>query len=70
MANKREIADDIRRQYGNVMSQNQVKKYLGMGDHEAQEFLRDVPFMRESRKKKFLTIDVARKIHENLQTVV
>lgn len=68
MATKREITDDIRRQFGNVLSQNQVKQYLGRGDRQTAEFLVDVPFIQEKRKKSFLAIDVARKLYDLQQT--
>lgn len=68
MASKREIVDDLRKIYGNTLSQRQVKHYLGMGDHQITEFLSDVPFMRTNRKKWFLAIDVARKITNLQQT--
>jgi len=64
MASKREIAEDIRQQFGNVLSQNQVQKYLGRGDAATAEFLQGVPFVREHRKKNFLAIDIARRLYE------
>ena len=41
MATKIEITEDIRRQYGNAISQNQAKAYLGMGNTQAAAFLAD-----------------------------
>lgn len=68
MATKREIAAELREQYGNTMSQNQVQEYLGCGDSKLAEYLQDVPFLRSSRKKTFLVIDVARRLYELQQT--
>jgi hypothetical protein len=68
VATKVEIAADIRRQYGNVLSRNQVREYLGMGNDAVTKFLEDVPFMRDSRKKRYLAIDVAKKYYERQQT--
>lgn len=68
MATKREIAAELREQYGNTMSQNQVQEYLGCGDHQITEYLRDVPFLRTSRKKTFLVIDIARRLYELQQS--
>lgn len=68
MATKREITEDLRRQYGNVLSQTEVRKYLRKGVQETADWLADVPFMREGRKKSFLAIDIARKISESQQT--
>lgn len=70
MATKREIVEDIRGQYGNVLSQEQVRKYLGKGKGETAVFLADVPFMRGQRKKSYLAIDVGRKLYELQQTAV
>lgn len=64
MASKREIASELRGQFGNTMSQRQVRQYLGCGDAELAEYLRDVPFMRTARKKTFLVIDIARRLYE------
>lgn len=68
MAEKREIVADLRSQYGNALSQNQVQEYLGMGDAALAVFLSGVPFIRQSRKKRFLAIDIARKIYEEQQS--
>lgn len=68
MATKTEIASDIRRQYGNVLSRNQVRMYLCMGNDAVTRFLEDVPFMRDARKKRYLAVDLARKIYECQQT--
>lgn len=68
MATKAEIVADIRAQYGNALSREQVRKYLGMGNDTVQVWLADVPFMQDARKKRFLAIDLARKIYERQQT--
>lgn len=68
MASKIEIVSDIRKLYGNTLSQNQVQKYLGMGTDQIREFLEDVPYLRKTRKKRFLAIDIVRKIYEQQET--
>lgn len=68
MATKAEIVADIRAQYGNALSREQARKYLCMGNDTVQKFLEDVPFMRDERKKRYLAIDLARKIYERQQT--
>lgn len=67
MASKVEITADIRRCYGNALSQRQAKEYLGMGNNQIQEFLIGVPFIQTGRKKRFLAIDLARRIYEEMQ---
>lgn len=69
MAKKTEITADIRSMFGNVLSENQARKYLGMGVEQTKQFLSDVPFFQEERKKRYLAIDLARKIYERQQTV-
>jgi len=68
VASKIEIVSDIRKLYGNTLSQNQVQKYLGMGTDQIREFLEDVPYLRKTRKKRFLAIDIVRKIYEQQET--
>ena len=68
MATKTEIASDIRQQFGNVLSRNQVRQYLRMGNDAVTRFLADVPFMRDERKRRYLAVDLARKIYECQQT--
>lgn len=68
MATKVEIVADIRKEHGNALSRNQVMNYLGMGAASVDKFLSDVPFMRDARKKRYLAIDIARKIYELQQT--
>lgn len=70
MASKAEIRAELRELYGNVLSQSQVKDYLGKGDHQTAAFVQDLPFTRDGRKKNFLAIDVARKIYEQQQTAL
>lgn len=70
MASKAEIRAELRELYGNVLSQNQVRQYLGKGTHQTAEWLRDVPFVQEGRKKNYLSIDIARKLYEQQQTAV
>lgn len=70
MASKKEIAEELRREYGNTLSQNEVRLFLRKGKSETVAFLEGVPFMQEGRKKTYLSIDVARKIYETMQTAV
>lgn len=70
MATKAEIRAELRELYGNVLSQGQVKEYLGKGDHQIAEWVQDVPFTRDGRKKRFLAIDIARKLYEQQQTAI
>jgi len=70
MATRREIADEIRAQYGNFLSQSQVREYLGRGKDQTARFCEDIPYTQEGRKKRFMAIDIARKLDLLQQTVV
>ncbi len=62
MATKKQIAEDIRQQCGNLVSFGKVAKYLGMSPHTAREFLEDVPCYCIGRKRCFFAIDLASKL--------
>jgi len=70
MNRRREIAEDIRAQYGNALSQRQVGEYLSMSHDTLITFVADIPFLRQGRKKTFLAADIARKIDMMQQTAV
>ena len=70
MATKAEIRAELRELYGNVLSQAQIMNYLKKGKSQTAEWVKDIPFTREGRKKRFLAIDVARKLYEQQQTAV
>ena len=70
MASKAEIRAELRELYGNVLSQTQVKEYLGKGDHQTAAWVQDIPFTRDGKKKRFLAIDIARKLYEQQQTAI
>ena len=62
MANKKQIADDLRTQCGNVISFNKLAKYLNMAPKTARKFLADVPSYEMGNKRCFLAVEVAAKI--------
>ena len=64
MASKREIVAELRAQYGNMLSQNQIRQFLGRGTHQTMDFTSDLPYMQTGRAKKYFAIDVARKLYE------
>lgn len=66
MASKKQIADDLRAQCGNVISFNKLAEYLNMAPKTARKFLADVPSYEMGNKRCFLAVDVAAKI-EGLQ---
>ena len=70
MATKAEIRAELRELYGNTLSQRQVKEYLGKGSSQTAEWVKDIPFIQEGRKKCFFAIDIARKLYEQQQTAI
>lgn len=63
MAERKDILNDIRTQYGNALNQSQVARYLHVGKDSARAFLSDLPFYRLDKKHKtYLAIDLAKKI--------
>lgn len=70
MASKAEFRAEIRELYGNFLSQNQVREYLGKGTRQTIEWLQDVPYTSAGRKKSYSAIDIARKRYEEQQTAV
>lgn len=65
MATRTEIAADLRRTFGaNALSKKQVGEYLGYKPRATYDFLRDIDAIpsAQGRQKRYLVIDVARKI--------
>lgn len=65
MATRLEIAADMRRTFNaNALTKKQVGQYLGYKDRATYDFLQDVDAIpsKEGRSKKYLVIDLARKI--------
>lgn len=62
MATKKQIADDLRAQCGNMISFGQLARYLGLCPHTARAYLADVPAYDMGRKRCYLAIDVAKKL--------
>lgn len=62
MATKKEIVEDIRRQYGNLITSKNVGKYLGLCPKTTREFMAGVPCYDLGRKRCYMAIDVANRI--------
>lgn len=62
MANRKQIADDLRSRCGNLISFNKLAEYLNMSPKTARKFLSDVPSYEVGNKKCYLAIDVAGKL--------
>lgn len=65
MADRREILDDIRRTYGNALNIQQLTSALGFKDRRAaKNFMAGIPPIDMGKEKKYLAIDVARRIYD------
>jgi len=62
MATKKEIADDIKRQYGSLLSTTDAATYLGMCRAKTRKFLADLTCYDTGKEHKYLAIDIARKL--------
>ena len=63
MANRREILDDIRKTYGNALNIQQLTAVLGFKDRRAaKNFMVGIPPIDMGKEKKWLAIDVTRRI--------
>lgn len=62
MATRRQIADDIKQTYGACLNVTQASEYLGMCRDKVRQFLSDIPHYDTGRQKKYLAVDIARKL--------
>ncbi|NCB52257.1 MAG: hypothetical protein EOM54_10300 [Clostridia bacterium] len=67
MATKQEIVADIRKNYGNMINLREAGEVLGFSDKRAiKNFLEGVPCCQMGKEKKYLAIDVARRIYDRM----
>ena len=64
MADRRQIAEDIKKEVGNFFNLTAAARYLGMSRGKTRTFLQGVPFYQDGKEKRFLAIDVAKRIEE------
>lgn len=65
MASKQDIASDIRRTYGNALNIQQLTEALGFKDRRAARgFMAGVPVINMGKEKKYLAMDVAKRIYD------
>ena len=63
MATRKEILSDIRSQYGNMVNIREAGEILGYKDRTAiKRFLEGLPIYDMGKEKKYMAIDVARRI--------
>lgn len=59
------IADEIRRNYGGMMSTADIARFLNVKDgRTVQKFVADIPFYDVNGRRKWMASDVARKMAE------
>lgn len=64
MAKRAEIAEDIRKQYGNLLNTTKAAKYLGKNRKTARKFLQGVPMYNTGKEHCYLATDIARRLDE------
>ena len=65
---KQEIINDLRKNFGNMLSIQQATAALGFKDRRAaKKFLAGVPVCNTGKEKKYLAIDIGRRIYSRLE---
>ena len=68
MAEKQAIINDIRKNYGNMLNIQQATAALGYKDRRAAlKFLDGVPSCDMGKEKKYLAIDIGRRIFDMME---
>lgn len=62
MATEQEITADIKLRYGPVLTQNQVRQYLGVGSDKIRDLLSDVPYLHDTQSKRYFAFEIAKKL--------
>lgn len=69
MADKQEIINDIRKTYGNALNQTQLAKVFNCDRKTVPKYVEGLPFFCQGRDKKYLAIDVGRRIYDRMVTL-
>jgi hypothetical protein len=70
MEKRQEIINDIRKQYGNMLNIQQAAAALGYKDRTAaKKFLAGVPWCNMGKEKKYMAIDIARRIYDRMEPI-
>jgi hypothetical protein len=62
MATRQEILQDLKKTYGGALNIREVGEYLGFCRNKTVGFLKGIPCYDTGKDKKYLSIDLARKI--------
>lgn len=66
---KQEIIDDLRKHYGNMLNIQQATAALGYKDREAtKKFLAGLPIVDMGKEKKYMAIDIGRRLYACMST--
>jgi len=70
MADKQAIINDVRKNYGNMLNLRETAEALGYKDKRAAlKFMEGVSFCDMGKEKKFLAIDVGRRIYDRMEAL-
>lgn len=62
MAERKEIAEDIKKMYGPMVSMADTSRYLGMCYRKTKSFLSGLPVYDTGKEKCYMAIDIARRL--------
>jgi hypothetical protein len=69
VATRQEIINDLRKNYGNMLNLSEATNALGfVNKRAALRFLEGVPYCRMGKEKKYLAIDIGRRIFERMES--
>lgn len=55
---------DIKKEYGALLSQNDIAEYFGLTRDTAAKYIQDIPYTLIGKRKKWHAIDIARYMAE------
>ena len=71
MATRQEIINDIRKNYGNALNLREACLALGYKDKRAaKRFLGGIAYVDMGKEKKYLAIDIGRRIYDRMEATL
>ncbi|SHI24156.1 hypothetical protein SAMN02745823_03807 [Sporobacter termitidis DSM 10068] len=67
MATKQELINDIRRTYGNMLNVTQLAKLFNCDRRTVPNYVSGLPFFSMGKDKKYLAIDIGRRIYDRME---
>jgi hypothetical protein len=67
MATRQEVIDDIRCHYGNMLNVTQLAKLFNCDRRTVPTYVEGIPFFTMGKDKKYLALDVGRRIYDRME---